>query len=261
MTELECITLALENGIAVVTLNRPKALNALNAQTLRELEWVLQEVERNPQARVAIITGAGDKAFAAGADIGEMKGKTPLEARRFAQLGQSVFAGIENLDKPVIAAINGFALGGGCELAMACDIRLASENAVLGQPEINLGLIPGFGGSQRLPRLIGKGMAKELLLTGNSISAIRAAELGLVNDVYPQEELLPKAHKLAAQIMAKSRVAVSLLKKAVNEGMEMDENKAYAFEAELFGLMFAAEDSKEGIHAFLEKRNAEFKDQ
>jgi enoyl-CoA hydratase len=247
-----------EDGIAVITLNRPKALNALNKALLLELSSALGQVENDSSVHALILTGAGDKAFVAGADISEMRVMTPHEARAFARLGQAVMTKIERLAQPTIAAVNGYALGGGCELAMACDIRLASVNAKFGQPEVNLGVIAGFGGTQRLPRLVGAGIAKELLMTGDMISAERAAAIGLVNHVYEAAELLPKAKELAKKIAQKAPVAIRLSKQSVNEGVNMDIDRALSHEAELFALCFATEDQKEGMSAFLEKRSARF---
>ncbi|MCG8400895.1 MAG: enoyl-CoA hydratase-related protein [Firmicutes bacterium] len=253
------IVLEKEGPVAVLTINRPKVLNALNEETLNELDQALEQTRRDNEARVLIITGAGEKAFVAGADIAHMQKLNPLEARDFARLGQGVFSRIENLPKPVIAAINGFALGGGCELAMACDIRVATENAKLGQPEVNLGLIAGFGGTQRLTRLVNPGLAKEILFTADTYDAAAAQRMGLVNHVVPAAELLDFCKKMAGRIAARGPVAVRLTKEAINEGMEMDLEKAFAHEADLFGIVFSTEDRNEGIAAFLEKRKAGFK--
>ncbi|MCL4464339.1 MAG: short-chain-enoyl-CoA hydratase [Firmicutes bacterium] len=248
-----------QDDVAIVTVNRPKALNALNAPTLRELEQVFTQLAEDESVSVVILTGAGEKAFVAGADIAFMQELTAIEARKFALLGQAAFNKIENLPQPVIAAINGFALGGGCELAMACDIRLASENAKFGQPEVNLGVPPGFAGTQRLPRLVGKGRAKELLYTADMIDAQEAYRIGLVNKVFPAAELLDAAQKMAKKIATKGQIAVRLTKSAVNQGLEMDAERGMAYEAEVFGLVFSTEDQKEGMKAFLEKRKADFK--
>ena len=245
--------------IAIVTINRPKALNALNAETLSELGTAFDALAQDDCVKVIILTGAGDKAFVAGADISFMQNMNAIEGRNFALLGQQVFSKIENLPKPVIAAINGFALGGGCELAMACDIRIASEKGKFGQPEVNLGVIPGFAGTQRLPRLVGKGIAKELLYTGDMFGADVAFRIGLVNKVVPVAVLLDSAKELAKKIASKGALAIRLCKEAVNEGLEMEVEKAYAHEANLFGLCFATEDQKEGMSAFLEKRAPQFK--
>ncbi|KJS19229.1 MAG: crotonase [Clostridiaceae bacterium BRH_c20a] len=256
---MENITLNLEGAIAEVTINRPKALNALNSLTLKELGKVINDLAENQDIRCVIITGSGEKAFVAGADISEMQGKKPLEGRTFARLGQKVFSAIENMPQVVIAAVNGFALGGGCELAMACDIRLASTKGKFGQPEVTLGIVPGFAGTQRLPRLIGKGLAKELIYTGDMIDAAEAYRIGLVNKVYDPEILMDKAREMAAKIASRGPSAVTLAKSAINNGMNMDDESAYNYEAEVFGLCFATEDQKEGMAAFLEKRKAEFK--
>ncbi|WP_027718115.1 enoyl-CoA hydratase-related protein [Desulfovirgula thermocuniculi] len=243
---------------AVLTVNRPQVLNALNAETLLEIDKAVDELAADPAVRVIIITGAGEKAFVAGADIAFMSKLTPLEARDFARLGQRVLGKIENLPKPVIAAVNGYALGGGCELAMACDIRVASEKAKFGQPEVNLGLIAGFGGTQRLTRLVNPGIAKEILFTGDMIDAETARRIGLVNHVVPAEELMAFCKSLASRIASRGPVAVRLTKEAVNEGLEMDLEKALAHEADLFGLVFATSDREEGISAFLAKRQPQF---
>ncbi|MGI6226212.1 MAG: short-chain-enoyl-CoA hydratase [Peptococcales bacterium] len=256
---MENINLKVENDIAEITINRPKALNALNSQTLQELASVVEEVSQNQDVKVVIITGSGEKAFVAGADISEMCEKKPIEARSFSRLGQKVFSAIENMPQVVIAVVNGFALGGGCELALACDLRVASTKAKFGQPEINLGIIPGFAGTQRLTRLIGEGRAKELIYTGEMIDAQEAYRIGLVNKVYEPEELLNKAWELASKITNKSPVIVNLAKSAINTGMNMDNESAYNYEAELFALCFSTEDQKEGMKAFLEKRKPEFK--
>jgi enoyl-CoA hydratase len=255
----ENILLEKQDDVAIVTVNRPKALNALNAPTLSELEQVFTELAGDDSVSVVILTGAGEKAFVAGADISFMQKLTAVEARKFALLGQAAFNKIENLPQPVIAAINGFALGGGCELAMACDIRLASENAKFGQPEVNLGVPPGFAGTQRLPRLVGKGRAKELLYTADMIDAQEAYRIGLVNKVFPAAELMDAAQKMAKKIASKGQIAVRLTKSAVNQGLEMDAERGMAYEAEVFGLVFSTEDQKEGMKAFLEKRKADFK--
>jgi enoyl-CoA hydratase len=246
------------DGIATVTVHRPRALNALNSETLHELLACFEGLEADASVRAVILTGAGEKAFVAGADIAAMKDLDVVAARNFALLGHQVMHLIEHLSKPVIAAVNGFALGGGCELALACDIRLAGDNARFGQPEVNLGVIPGFGGTQRLPRLIGKGRAKELLFTGDMIDAGEALRLGLVNRVVPPGELLGAARDLATKIAGKGAFAVALCKEAVNNGLEMDIDKACRFEADHFALCFATADQKEGMGAFLEKRPAVF---
>lgn len=253
------ITLEKEDNLAILTINRPKVLNALNGETLKELDEAVEQIASDSEVRVVIITGAGEKAFVAGADIAFMQNLTPLEARQFSRLGQRVFSKIENLPQPVIAAINGFALGGGCELAMACDIRIASENAKLGQPEVNLGIIAGFGGTQRLPRLVNPGLAKEILFTADMYDAEAAHRIGLVNHVVPATELMNFCKHMARRIAARGPIAVRLSKEAVNEGLEMDLEKAIAHEADLFAVSFATEDRSEGISAFLSKKKPEFK--
>jgi len=248
-----------KNGaVAVLTINRPKALNALNSDTLSELSTALDELGRDSGVKVVILTGSGEKAFIAGADISQMKDFNPLEGRRFAQLGQAAFRKLEMIPQPVIAAINGFALGGGCELAMACDIRIASENAKFGQPEVTLGLTAGFGGTQRLPRLVGTGIASELLFTGDIIDVNEAYRIGLVNKVYSLETLMEEAQKLAQRIAGRAPAAVQLSKSAIQRGINMDLDSAQAYEAEVFGLTFSTQDQTEGCSAFLEKRKPVF---
>jgi len=246
--------------VATVTVNRPKVLNALNEATLKELDQAFVSFETDPEVKAVILTGAGEKAFVAGGDIAVMQPLGPVAARDFARMAQKILDRIESCPKPVIAAINGYALGGGCELAMACDLRIAAESARLGQPEINLGIIPGWAGTQRLSRLVGKGRAKELLFTGEMIDALEAWRIGLVNRVVPAAELMGTARELAGKIAGKGRVALSLAKEAVDRGLEMDLERANACEADLFGLCFATEDQKEGMLAFLEKRAAVFRD-
>jgi enoyl-CoA hydratase len=256
--ELNNILLTKGGGIATLTVNRPKSLNALNRETLEELLRCCRELAEDQEVRVVIITGTGEKAFIAGADISAMQPLDALAAREFGRLGHRVMAAIESLPQPVIAAINGFALGGGCELALACDIRLAADNARFGQPEVNLGVVPGFGGTQRLPRLIGKGPACELLFSGEMIDAAEALRLGLVNRVVPRAELQTVAVALAEKIASRGPLAVRLCKEAVNKGLEMGLAEACAHEAELFALCFASAEQKEGMAAFLEKRPARF---
>ncbi len=258
---VEYVNLLLEKSgpIAVLTFNRPKALNALNSDTLSELSTVLDELGRDSSVKVVILTGSGEKAFVAGADISQMKDFNPLEGRRFGQLGQATLRKLELLPQPVIAAINGFALGGGCELAMACDIRLASENAKFGQPEVTLGLTAGFGGTQRLPRLVGTGLASEILFTGDIIDAQEAYRIGLVNRVYTLDTLMEEAQKLAKRIAGRAPAAVQLSKSAIQRGTNMDLDSAQAYEAEVFALTFSTEDQTEGCTAFVEKRKAVFK--
>jgi len=247
------------DGVMVVTINRPKVLNALNAQTLTELGQVLDEVERDDTVRVIVLTGAGDRSFVAGADINELAVQTPTSGREYALAGQHVFDLVENMGKPVIAAINGYALGGGCELAMACTLRLAADTAKVGQPEISLGLIPGYAGTQRLPRLVGKGRAMELILTGTPIGADDALRIGLVNRVVPAAELMASARSLAQQLARSAPIAMRYIINAVNKGVEMPFADASQYEATLFGLVASTDDMREGTAAFLQKRKPEFK--
>jgi enoyl-CoA hydratase len=256
---LENILVEREGAVATVTVNRPKVLNALSTQTLDELRRAILALKYDDGIRVVIVTGAGDKSFIAGADINELSQQTPIGGRELALRGQHVFDLVENMGKPVIAAINGYALGGGCELAMACTIRIAADTAKLGQPEINLGIIPGYGGSQRLSRLVGRGRALELLLTGDQITAAEAYRLGLVNRVVTGANLMGEARKLAQALAAKAPIAVRYIIDAVNKGLQMPLPEAQVFEATLFGLVAATEDMREGTKAFLEKRKAEFK--
>src|SRR5450631_1039020 len=255
----ENILLEKKNAIAYVTVNRPKVLNALNSATLEELRAAFTDIKNDASIRVVMFTGAGEKAFIAGADIGELGKQDPVAAKEFTHRGQSVLDLIENLGKPVIACINGFALGGGCEIAMACTMRLASETAKLGQPEVKLGIIPGYGGTQRLPRLVGKGVAMQLVLTGEMITAQEAHRIGLVNEVVAPAELIPRAEAIAAKIIANAPLAVQYTMEAVNKGMEMTSSEGLYLEAVLFAVACAAEDKKEGTTAFLEKRLAQFK--
>ena len=256
--DFENLIVEIDAEIATVTINRPRAMNALNRETLEDLRQAFIALEQTENLKVIIMTGAGGKAFVAGADIAQMHQMNALEARAFSRLGQQVMTSIEQCSKPVIAAVNGFALGGGCELAMACDIRLASEKAKFGQPEVNLGVIPGFAGAQRLSRLIGKGRAKELLLTGDMIDANEAYRLGLANKVVPVDELMETALKMAKKIATKGPVAIGFTKEAINKGLDMDLDKANAYESELFSLCFASNDQKEGMAAFMGKRPADF---
>jgi enoyl-CoA hydratase len=247
------------NNVVVVTINRPKVLNALNSQTVDELRRAMLDLQRDESVRAIVLTGAGEKSFVAGADINELAVQTPTGGREHALRGQHVFDVIENLGKPVIAAINGFALGGGCELAMACTLRIAADSARIGQPEINLGLIPGYAGTQRLPRLVGKGKAMEMILTGAPIAADEALRIGLVNRVVPAASLMAEARALAAQLAAAAPIAVRYIINAVNKGMEMPFAEACQYEATLFGLVASTDDMREGTKAFLEKRKPEFK--
>src|SRR5713101_3658522 len=248
-----------KNSIAYVTVNRPKVLNALNMATMEELRAAFHEIKNDPGVRVVILTGAGEKAFIAGADIGELAKHDAVSGKEYTHRGQSVLNLIENLGKPVITCINGFALGGGCEIAMACTMRLASETAKLGQPEVKLGIIPGYGGTQRLPRLVGKGIAVQLVLTGEMITAQEAYRIGLVNDVVAAAGLIPRAEAIAQKIIANAPLAVQYTMEAVNKGMEMTLAEGLYLEAVLFGMACATEDKKEGTTAFLEKRQAKFK--
>jgi len=248
-----------DGGVAVITVNRPKVLNALNTQTLDELRRAILELKHDDSVRAVVLTGAGDKGFIAGADINELAVQTPTGGREHALRGQHVLDLIEHMGKPVIAAINGYALGGGCEMAMACTLRIAAETAKLGQPEINLGIIPGYAGTQRLARIVGKGRALELLLTGDQIPAQEAHRIGLVNRVVPAAALMSEAKKLAATLASKAPVAVHYILDAVQKGMEMPFPEAEVFEATLFGLVSSTEDMREGTKAFLEKRKADFK--
>jgi enoyl-CoA hydratase len=250
----EHIVVEISDGVALLTLNRPKVLNALNAALFSELDSTLDAFASDDSIRAIIITGSGEKAFAAGADIQELAAVSGLEGQALALRGQSVFSKIENLGKPVIAAINGFALGGGCELALACTLRIAAETAKLGQPEVKLGLIPGYGGSQRLPRLVGKGAALKLLLTGEIIPAAEALRIGLVDEVVPASELLPRAKALAATIASMAPIAIRQCISAVNAGYDLTLDEALVHEAALFGICCSTADKAEGTLAFLEKR-------
>lgn len=252
------VTLELRGPVAVLTLENPGKLNALSIEILDELDGHLDAVESDDAVRVVVITGAGEKAFAAGADIGHMREATVQQARDYAERGHELFARIEAFGKPVIAAINGFALGGGCELVLACDIRLASDNARLGQPEVNLGIFPGWGGTQRLPRLTSPGFAKELIFTGRHVTADEAKAAGLVNHVYPLAELLDRAVAMGEEIAKKSPLAVSVAKGLVNQAMEGGYREALAQELAAFGDAFASEDQREGMAAFFEKREPHF---
>lgn len=251
------ILLEKEDKIAVLTINRPKAMNALNNDTISEIIDAAAAISADAEVDVLIITGA-DKAFVAGADIAFMQNLTAMEARAFGALGQKAFRMIESMEKPVIAAVNGFALGGGCELAMCCDFRIASTKAKFGQPEVGLGITPGFGGTQRLPRLVGDGMAKQLLFTADVIDANEAFRIGLVNQVVEPEVLMDTVKSIAKKISSKGQIAIRLSKVAANEGTQTDIDRAMSIEADAFGLCFATADQKEGMTAFLEKRKANF---
>ncbi|HEY6953380.1 MAG TPA: enoyl-CoA hydratase-related protein [Bacteroidota bacterium] len=248
-----------KNRIGYVTINRPDKLNALNAKAKSELHELFESIRKDESIDIVILTGAGEKAFVAGTDIKELTELDTESGKAFSQKGQAVFDAIENLGKPVIAAVNGYALGGGCELALACNIRIAAENAKFGQPEVNLGIIPGYGGTQRLARLVGKGKAMELILTGDQIDAPEALRIGLVNKVVPQNDLKNTAETIAQKILGKGQFAVRLALKAVNMTHETNLTDGQALEASLFGLCCGSEDFKEGTKAFLEKRRPEFK--
>ncbi|MDO4534862.1 MAG: short-chain-enoyl-CoA hydratase [Clostridium perfringens] len=256
--ELKNVLLEKEGNVAIVTMNRPKALNALNSETLKELDTVIETLEKDNEIYAVVLTGAGEKAFVAGADISEMKDLNEEQGKEFGLLGNKVFRRLENLDKPVIAAINGFALGGGCELAMACDIRIASVKAKFGQPEAGLGITPGFGGTQRLPRIVGLGKAKELIYTCDIIKADEALRIGLVNRVVEVEALLDEAKAMAKKIAINAPIAVKLCKDAINRGMQVNIDDAIVIEACDFGKCFSTEDQKEGMTAFVERREKNF---
>jgi enoyl-CoA hydratase len=255
----ENLLLERDGAVAIVTINRPKVLNALNSQTVDELRRAMLELKADASVRAIVLTGAGEKSFVAGADINELAVQTPTGGREHALTGQHVFDVIENLGKPVVAAINGFALGGGCELAMACTLRIAAETARLGQPEIALGLIPGYAGTQRLARLVGKGRAMEMILTGAPIPADEAQRIGLVTRVVAAAELMNQARSLAAQLASSAPIAMRYIIDAINKGVEMPFAEACRYEATLFGLVASTEDMREGTRAFLDKRKPEFK--
>ena len=253
---MEFITYEADGQIGIITINRPKALNALNSTVLEELDQTLNAVDLE-NIRCLILTGAGEKSFVAGADIGEMSTLTKAEGEAFGKKGNDVFRKLETFPIPVIAAVNGFALGGGCEISMSCDIRICSENAVFGQPEVGLGITPGFGGTQRLARLVGPGKAKEMIYGARNIKADEAYRIGLVNNVYPIEELMPAAKKLASTIARNAPIAVRNCKRAINEGLQVDMDQAIVIEEKLFGDCFESYDQREGMTAFLEKRKVE----
>lgn len=256
---MEFITYEQEGFVGIVTINRPKALNALNSQVLEEINAAFQAIDLD-STRAVILTGAGEKSFVAGADIGEMSTLTKAEGEAFGKKGNDVFRMIETFPIPVIAAINGFALGGGCEISMSCDIRICSENAVFGQPEVGLGITPGFGGTQRLARLVGPGMAKQMIYGARNIKADEALRIGLVNAVYPQAELMDAAKKLAGGIAKNAPIAVRACKKAINDGLEVDMDQAIVIEEKLFGSCFETEDQKYGMAFFLDKNKEKVKE-
>lgn len=254
------VLLKKEEGIGFITINRPQNLNALDRPTVEALAEYIERAAADDEIKVIILTGAGDKAFVAGGDIAFMQEMTPVEARHFARFGQGVLRKLESMPKPVIAAINGFCLGGGCELAMACDFSIASDRARFGQPEVGLGVTPGFGGTQRLPRLIGLGRARQLLYTGDTIGAEEARRMGLVNEVVPADELMDYVTKIARRIIAKGQMAVRFSKAAVNNGVQTDIDRAMIIEADIFALCFSTEDQQEGMKAFIEKRKPCFQE-
>lgn len=256
--EMENLLYEVENGIGIIQFNRPKVLNALNVDVLRELNALLEEIREDESVRVVILTGSGEKAFVAGADIPVMLPMNVQEGKEFGYLGQGLLHKIEEFEKPIIAAINGFALGGGTEISMACDIRIASDNAKFGQPEVKLGIIPGFGGTQRMPRLIGKGMAKWLIFSGQMIDAAEALRIGLVEKVAPADQLMTEAKAMAAMINAMSPTAVRLAKAAINHGLDVDMRTGNKLEAFAFGHCFSTDDQQEGMSAFIEKRQPKF---
>ena len=256
----KAIVLEREEFIAILRFNRPNVLNTLNRQVFLEIISIFDEIQKEVVPKVVILTGSGDRAFIAGTDITEMENLSSFDAREFASLARRAIDSIENLDRPVIAAINGFALGGGCEVAIACDIRIASEKAKLGQPEINLGIIPGSGGTQRLPRLIGSSRAKRLIFTGELVDAKTALEIGLVDKVVPHDQLIDEAKRMALSIASKPKVALALAKSAINRGLGLDLRTGLDYEIECFAQCFATSDQKEGMRAFLERRKALFID-
>ena len=256
---MDFILYEVDGAVATITINRPKALNALNSQVLDELDQTLDAIDLDT-VRCVILTGAGDKSFVAGADIGEMSTLTKAEGEAFGKKGNDVFRKLETLPIPVIAAVNGFALGGGCEISMSCDIRICSENAMFGQPEAGLGITPGFGGTQRLARTVGVGMAKQLIYTARNIKADEAYRIGLVNAVYPQEELMEQAKKMASTIAKNAPIAVRNCKKAINDGLQVDIDQAIVIEEKLFGDCFETEDQKYGMAFFLDKNKEKVKE-
>ena len=259
MMAYENVRIEVRDGLLILTIDRPKVLNALNAATVEEIYQVFAAARSDEKVKAVIVTGGGEKAFVAGADIGELAQKTPITGKETSERGQFVLSFIERFPKPVIAAINGFALGGGCELALACHIRIASEKAQLGLPEVTLGIIPGYGGTQRMARLLGKGKALELICTGDRIGAAEAERIGLVNKVVPADQLMATAEEMARKIMSRGPLAVRAAIEAVMSGSDMPSAEGQFLEATLFGLLCASEDTKEGMNAFLEKRPANFK--
>jgi enoyl-CoA hydratase len=257
--QYEMLLVDIDQGAAVITLNRPKALNSINEQLVVELGMASDELAKNEEVRAIILTGGGGKAFAAGGDVAYMAPLDAMQARRFIMLLRDTLFRFENLPLPTIAAVNGMALGGGCELAMCCDLRIAEEQAIFGQPEISLGIIPGAGGTQRLPRLVGAGRAKEMVYLGGNISAAEAHRIGLVNKVVPTGTALEEAKKIAQKLAAKGAVALQMAKAAINVGNQLDLNSGLTYEAECFSALFSTEDQKEGMKAFMEKRPAQFR--
>jgi enoyl-CoA hydratase len=257
--EFKNITLEISDGIATLTINRPKVLNALNLDTLKEMECAVYKIKADAGVKALVITGAGDRAFVAGADIGEFLRMDVVEAREFADLGHRVLLSLEEMPLPVLAAVNGFALGGGTELALACDVIIASENARFGLPEVKLGVMPGFGGTQRLPRVVGMNVAREMIFTGETIDAVRAREIGLVNHVVTADKLLDTARQMATTIMSRGPFAVAQAKRSVNHGSDLSRYDAFELEKQCFTTLFGSEDEKEGTKAFLEKRKPAFK--
>ena len=258
MSNYQTILLETKNNIATLTINRPKAMNALNTEVLQEIDQAIDEIINSQDVQVVVVTGAGDKAFVAGADIKEMAEKNAVEGQSFSRLGNEIFIKLSNLKQPVIAAINGYALGGGLELALSCDIRIASTNAKIGQPEVGLGIIPGFGATQRLSRAIGPAKAKEYILTARNVKVDEALRVGLFNKVVEPEHLLEEAYKMAERIIGNAPLAVQNAKLVINEGHEISLDQALKLEENTFGLLFATKDQKEGMKAFSEKRKAEF---
>ncbi|WP_423188578.1 enoyl-CoA hydratase-related protein [Alkalibacterium sp. f15] len=258
MTKYDTLKFSKSKGIGTLTINRPKNMNALNMQVLRELNIILEDIGKDEAVQVLIVTGSGEKAFVAGADINEMKDKNASEGREFSTFGNKVFSKLENLRQPSIAAVNGFALGGGCELAMACDVRIGAENAKFGQPEVGLGIIPGFGGTQRLSRIVGLSKAKELIYTAKTVNAEEAFNMNLLNKITESSNLMAEARLMAQSIIKQAPLAIEASKIAINHGYEMDLSHALEMEAELFGGLFATADQKEGMTAFTEKIKAVF---